>query len=190
MLATLAAAGSREAFERLVVRHEARVYAFVRRLLPQPADAEDVAQETFLQAWRSIARYRPRWRFVTWLLTIARRRAGTSMRRRRPVTAAVDPPGVSPDPAVAAERRELHGHLWRLAERLLSPRERTALWLRCVEGLSMGEIGHVLGLTPLHARVLVHRARRALLEADERKRRRSPVALGPVGSVVPGGLTP
>lgn len=60
----------RLAFEELVRRHADRLYAVVLRFLGDPADAEEVTQETFLRAWRGIDRFQGRSQFFTWLYRI------------------------------------------------------------------------------------------------------------------------
>ena len=86
-LARRAAAGCGESFATLARRHQVPVVHYVRRLAGRGgADADDVAQEAFLRAWRRIGAYDPRWAFSTWLFTIARRtwlNAARTARRRR-----------------------------------------------------------------------------------------------------------
>jgi RNA polymerase sigma-70 factor (ECF subfamily) len=63
--------GGREAFAELVRRHERRVYGIVLRLARDPADADDLAQEVFMTAWRAIGSFRSGSSFYTWLYRIA-----------------------------------------------------------------------------------------------------------------------
>lgn len=148
------------------MRHQRGVLNLLLRRLPTRADAEDVAQETFLMAWRGIERYDPSRRFTTWLYTIAVRASVDVLRRTR-AHEAVDERDerlvdAGPDPAAWASSREEARALWALADRALSPDQRTALWLRYAEDADAAEIGRVLGRTALAVRLLLHRARRIL----------------------------
>src|SRR5262245_24747286 len=71
VLAHRAAQGDESAFEALVTRFQGRVYRLVRRLTRSDGDAEDVLQETFLQAYRGLHAFRSEARFSTWLYRIA-----------------------------------------------------------------------------------------------------------------------
>ena len=72
--------GSRAAFSTLIDRHQQAVRAFLRRLLPNPADADDLAQETFLAAWSRLPSWRGEASLRTWLCGIAWRKARTAGR--------------------------------------------------------------------------------------------------------------
>ena len=79
--------GSLEAFAEIVARFEGRLFNFIARRLGTRrlhADAEDLTQETFLRAWRSVREYRPHHRFSTWLFTIAKRLYVNSIQKHRP----------------------------------------------------------------------------------------------------------
>ena len=78
-----ARAGSAEAFGRLVRLHQARVRMFLGRFIHDDAIVDDLAQETFLSAYRGLASFRGEARFSTWLLGIARREALMHLRERR-----------------------------------------------------------------------------------------------------------
>jgi RNA polymerase sigma-70 factor, ECF subfamily len=62
--------GDRAAFEELIRRHADRLYAVVLRFVADGGEAEEVTQEAFLRAWRSIGRFEGRSRFFTWLYRI------------------------------------------------------------------------------------------------------------------------
>lgn len=76
------AAGDRSAIRALFGRHQVRVYRFVLRFVGDPMVAEDLVNETFLEAWRQAGRFEARSTVSTWLLAIARFKA-LSVRRRR-----------------------------------------------------------------------------------------------------------
>lgn len=161
-LATLAQGGARAAFGELVERFEGRLVAFLRRRTRSAQTAEELAQETFLRAWQSLARYRDQYRFSTWLFTIANRLAvdhyrlalrerGTSVGERVAAPAADRP-----------QRLEELGRTWAVAERVLSEEQSAALWLRYGADLGIPDIAHVLGRTNVGVRVLLFRARERL----------------------------
>jgi RNA polymerase sigma-70 factor (ECF subfamily) len=187
-LARQAQAGSREAFGQLVERHEASIHGFLRVLAPDAAEAEDLAQEAFVRAWQRIGDFDPTRRFSTWLFTIAKRRAIDFVRRRRPHTVEAELPervDPAPEPSSGLESTEERENLWRLARRVLSVEQLTALWLRYSEDLSGQEIARVLDRREATVRVILHRARARLAEHVRAKAhaRRSPVP--PVQSLVP-----
>ncbi|MBL0921545.1 MAG: sigma-70 family RNA polymerase sigma factor [Phycisphaerales bacterium] len=165
-LARDAQAGSLRAFTRLVETHERRVFAFLLRRTRSEADAEEMTQETFLRAWRSLGRYDAGRPFATWLFTIAsriatdaHRRAGVA--RERPMVA---------EPAAlrtidADDRRRLGNEAWIAAGEVLNERQHVAVWLRYVENLPPSEIARVLGVTGPTARIILFRARQAIARA-------------------------
>lgn len=173
-----ATAGDRAAFDALVRRHQARTYNFVRALVNDDADAEDVAQEIFVRVWKSIARFRGDSAFRTWLFRISVNVARTHLARRsrwrlftRPAAAADTEAGGSPDDPPSPERLEddlVRRDAIDRALATLSPEMRTAVTLRDVEGLEYREIARVLDVPIGTVESRIFRARqrlRPLLEA-------------------------
>lgn len=76
-------AGDREAFRPLVEAHQTRVYNLALRMLGNAHEAEDAAQDAFLQAYARLKSYRPEWRFQTWIMAIASNLCIDRLRRRR-----------------------------------------------------------------------------------------------------------
>jgi RNA polymerase sigma-70 factor (ECF subfamily) len=74
--------GGREAFAELVRRHERRIYGVVYRMSGNPSDADDLAQEVFLTAWRAIGSFRRGSSFYTWLYRIAVNLSLTFLRKK------------------------------------------------------------------------------------------------------------
>src|SRR6185503_19422644 len=74
-LALQARSGSMASFEKLVARFQYTLRNYLAKRTGSSEDAEDLAQETFLRAWRHIGSYDQRWRFSTWLFSIASNRA-------------------------------------------------------------------------------------------------------------------
>jgi RNA polymerase sigma-70 factor (ECF subfamily) len=170
-----ARAGSGEAVEALLARHEARLYRFARRLCRHREDAEDVLQESLLAAARSLSRFRGASSMSTWLYTIAR--SFCIKKRRRSVFAPVElsleteaaarvrgvaHPGRPPDEALEASR--LEAALERAIAALDRP-YREVLVLRDVEGLPAAEVARVTGLSVAAVKTRLHRARGRLREA-------------------------
>ncbi|WP_144118640.1 sigma-70 family RNA polymerase sigma factor [Catellatospora sichuanensis] len=164
-LARAAAAGDREAFDRLYRLYRPGLIGFVFRQVGDRHTAEDVVQETFLVAWRDLAKLRDPDVFRTWLFSIAYRRAMSAAARVAPAPLpdpallVDDTPGRHPEQA--AEQREAYELVWAAAHGL-EPRQRAVLELNVRWDLSSREIGEVLGVGTAHAAVLVHRSRTAL----------------------------
>jgi RNA polymerase sigma-70 factor (ECF subfamily) len=168
-----AAEGRRESFGHLVRRHEAGLQRYIAALVGSREEAEEIAQEALLRAWSRIDRYDPRWRFSTWLYTLAERLCISRRRSRGKEPREVGgefglaAPATDEDPAATAAARDEGRALWETAGRALRPEERSALWLRYGEDLSMEEIGAILGRPTVTVRVLLFRARGRLATALE-----------------------
>ncbi len=160
-----ARAGERFAQEELLRLHYARVHALAFRLLGNPEDAEDLAQECFVRAFRSLSFYRAEGSFAGWLRRILVHLAQDHYRAHGKRVE------LSPLPAELCGGREPHGlvegrELRRvLADALqaLSPTLRVALLLRTREELEYAEIALLTGVTPETARTRVMKARKLLL---------------------------
>ncbi|HEY7019149.1 MAG TPA: sigma-70 family RNA polymerase sigma factor [Gaiellaceae bacterium] len=148
------------AFERLYRRHAREVYQYALALVANPADAEDVTQTTFLNAYRAFQKGERPHKPHNWLITIAHnvcrmrwRQAGS-----RPKEVALDeaPEPVAPD----HEQPELDEVLAALAQ--LSFNQRSALVMRELEGRSYNEIAGVLGVSVSAVEALLFRARRGM----------------------------
>ncbi len=173
-----ARAGDQEAFAELVMRHADRVYGALRRFGLDAGDADEVAQEVFLRAWRGLARFEERAQFSTWLYRIAfneaqRRLARRTLPRVQPVPEgdAPDPVAALPEPAESGpEARALAGEFERTLETALTelpPEWRAAVVLRDIEGLSTHDAAEVVGVGEAAFKSRLHRGRmalRALLE--------------------------
>ncbi|MFI4898401.1 MAG: RNA polymerase sigma factor [Phycisphaerales bacterium JB059] len=160
-LASRARAGDRACFGMLVDRFEGRIYRLALSRLRDRHDAEEVTQEAFLRAWRSIKTYREGEPVAPWVLTIARREVINVVRRRQ--KAARDKDRERPESAPVNDRSEGES-VWTLAREALSPEVYEALWLRYREDLDPGQIARVMGKTRVGVRVMLHRARKTLSE--------------------------
>lgn len=160
--------GDETAFADLVHLYARRLYRFLRGRGSEANDAEDIVQETFIKAHRALRRYDSRYAFSTWLYTIARREAVSLYRRNRQAVA-FEP--LSPMLAATESETEKPDseNIWPRARRILGEREYEILWLRYGEDLSVKDAAGVMDVTPTHAGVILHRARKrlaALLDSD------------------------
>jgi len=155
LLARRAAAGDVAAFTLLVQKHERQVRAFLARLAGH--EAEDLAQEAFVKAWRMAGHYRGEGSYAGWLLRIAWRLfldARRARRRMEPIGAEIGDEGVdaAPDCRIDVDRA--------LAK--LEPRERAAALLCLGEGYSHGEAAAIMGLPLGTLKSIVARAKAQL----------------------------
>lgn len=168
--------GDREAFAELVNKYQQPVIHFIYRTLPDVEEAEDLAQNVFVQVWKSAARYRTEAKFTTWMFTIARNLCLNELRRRsrHPADSIESPaPGdeegnprqfadarvSSADESVV--REELVAKVDE-AVRSLPETQRTALLLFKDDDLSYEEISKVLACSLAATKSLIHRARETL----------------------------
>jgi RNA polymerase sigma factor (sigma-70 family) len=145
LLTRVLVADDRAAFGELVLRHQSAVRRFLRHLASgDTALADDLAQETFIQAYRGLSRFRGDASFSTWLFGIAHnhwRNARRQQRAHSPLTEHGAEKETLPSPARSADLR----HDLTAALRQLLPEEQTALHLCYQQGLSHSEIANVLG---------------------------------------------
>ncbi len=167
---TQALAGSQAAFEQIVRRYQRPVISLIARMTGDRLLAEDLAQETFVKAFRNLAAFDTTRRLSSWLFRIAHNTAIDALRRAphaalplesssgrlsEAIEPAVPP---APDPV---ERQALAGAI-EAARSQLRPEYRAAVSLRYDENLSFEDIGQVMGIPETTARSHVHRARREL----------------------------
>ena len=163
-----AAAGSTRAFGEIVHTHHRRVFNYLRQMTRHQQDAEDLTQQTFIKAHHSIARFDQSRPIINWLLTIARNSALNHFRDvKKWDELPAESAAAGPSPARQAETREQEENLWARARALLAPREFEVLWLRFAEELSTRETAQTVGLTETHVKVIIFRARQALLARKE-----------------------
>src|SRR5438105_5722494 len=93
------AAGDTAALRELFARHHIRVYRFILRLVRNPAPAEELTNEVFLEVWRNAARFEGASSAITWMLSIAHHRAVSSLRKRREQSCDERAAAALPEPA-------------------------------------------------------------------------------------------
>jgi RNA polymerase sigma-70 factor (ECF subfamily) len=166
--------GDAGAFRALVDRWAPRVHAFLARALSNRADADELTQETFVRAWRAAPRYKPDGRFAAWLFRIAGNLARQELRRRRVRGWFLGAPAVDVDAVLASlpaprwfdadgplRDAETRAALAR-ALSMLPDRQRMALLLRHLEGLSVRDVAAALGTSEHAAESLLARAKATL----------------------------
>ena len=168
--------GKPGAFDAIVRAHQDRVYAFCTRMLSDREDAQDVAQEVFLSAYRNLAGFRGEASLSTWLLRIAANRCLNRIRQRaaraaREVSpgdpegdggAPFQPPGREEDrPDRMVETRET-GKILEAAIARLDEDSRLLVLLSDVEGFTYEELAAAAGLPLGTVKSKLHRARMAL----------------------------
>jgi RNA polymerase sigma-70 factor (ECF subfamily) len=156
--------GDQSAFAALYEMHVERVYRHVRYQVVDGHDAEDITQDVFIKAWKSIHKYKPTGApFVAWLIVVARNAVTDYFRSRKNVRVLDDTsePGGGTDPVASVEtdfgRDEVREAIVRL-----QGDKRSVVVMRFIDGFSYEEIGRALGKTEGAIRVIQHRALREL----------------------------
>jgi len=140
--------GEREAFDQLVLRHQRDIYRLCYRYVNNHEDADDLAQEVFVKAWRAIPRFRGDSSFSTWLYRIAVNACLNFRAARRP--ASEELPETLADPRAGAEARvedEEEASRIREAVSRLPEKQRATLILSVYHELSHEEVAEILGST-------------------------------------------
>jgi RNA polymerase sigma-70 factor (ECF subfamily) len=160
-LVDLAIQGDESAFALLFDRHYDQVFRMIYYRLGRRQDAEDLAQQVFLQAWRAVGRYRrtasP---FIAWLATIAHNTVSTYYRRQHKHTSLEETLTDLPSPEQLESVAELSLEHDRVREMMahLPPQYTKVLTLRFVDDLSYAEIAGLLGKSEASVRVMQCRA--------------------------------
>lgn len=166
--------GDRRAFDVLVLRYQQRIVKLIMRYVHDPAEAQDVAQEAFIKAYRALPSFRGESAFYTWLYRIAINTAKNHLvsLQRRPVDYSLDLQDPENYEANARLRDEdspegiaLQEELHQAVERTIStlPEElRTAIMLREIDGLSYEEIATAMECPVGTVRSRIFRAREAI----------------------------
>jgi RNA polymerase sigma-70 factor (ECF subfamily) len=173
--------GDEACFHYLVTTYQDLVYNTAYGLLQQAQDAEDVAQEVFLQVFRSIHQFKAEAKLSTWLYRITTSRALDLIRSKKSKKrfgviqrvwggdeeVALDIPDTH-HPGVALEQKEDAGKLWRAIAKL-PENQRVAFTLHKLEGLPYQEVSEIMGNSLAAVESLMHRARlnlKKILEQD------------------------
>jgi len=176
-----ASAGGEAAYRELVRRYQRPVFSLIYRMVRDRELSEDLTQETFVKVLNAIDRYRPEYKFSSWIFKIANNAAIDHLRRRELDTLSLDggPDATTPDQVQATrlqlgdaaesqldelEARELGTQIER-AIGALRPEYRSCIIMRHVEGRAYDEIADVLDLPLGTVKTYIHRARAELRES-------------------------
>lgn len=170
--------GDRSAFAAVIERHQRAVYGYLRARLLQATDADDMTQEVFLRFYLSQARFDSNALVRPWLLGIARnllREHIKGMKRRKEVAwteLCLELESVMPVDAQASDEDDIMKHL-PLCMDGLGPSAREAIELQYRGERKLAEIGRQLHRSEGAVKLLLHRARQALRDCLERRKKQS-----------------
>jgi RNA polymerase sigma-70 factor (ECF subfamily) len=164
-LVTKARGGDVDAYEVLVRRHRDRIYRVALRMLGNPHDAEDVAQDVVIQLWTALTGFAGASSFTTWLYRIVVNRCLNLLRRRRharPVLDTDPPPAAGAEDTVVARQR---ARATMEAIAALPADQRAVIVLHHLEGLSYREVAAIVDVSEATVRGRLQRARVNLAQA-------------------------
>lgn len=162
--------GNSEAFSKLVEACQTPVFNLCYRMLNDPYEAEDAAQETFLRAFNNLRQYDNQRSFLTWLLSIAAHYCIDQIRKRRMNLLSLDdavyldPPDTAPGPELTLSMGEEQKKVRMLLEKL-SPQDRAAVIMLYWYDLSYDEIAEALSMTVSAVKSRLHRARQVMAQS-------------------------
>jgi RNA polymerase sigma factor (sigma-70 family) len=167
--------GEQALFAQLVQRYQQYVFTLVLRFTSNREDAEEISQDIFVKAYRSLADFRGEAKFSTWLYTVVRTSCITFLRKKRLDTTSLDNERIllqleSKDSGLKAnivEQKSRHAMV-NDAIRMLSPDDSQILTLFYKGEQSLEEIGRIMRLDPNTVKVKLHRARNRLKEKMEK----------------------
>jgi RNA polymerase sigma-70 factor (ECF subfamily) len=171
--------GSVRAFSELIAGYRVRLLRFLLTRASSYADAEDILQDTLINAYRYLQSYDAKWRFSTWLYRIALNNIART--RSLAVDDAIDVADLGDaesgplELCIAAAERQ---NLWVTAKRVLNEDAYTAMWLRYVEDMSVNDIAAVLDRSISWTKVNLMRARKELEVELNRARKETSRAYG------------
>jgi RNA polymerase sigma-70 factor, ECF subfamily len=161
------AAGDQHAMRWLYGRHHLRLYRWLLRLVDDPALAEDILSEVFLDVWRQAAAFEGRSSVATWLLAIARYKALSARRRRRELpldeefAAAIADP--ADDPETALQKKDGTERV-RESLAMLPVGQREVIDLVYYHGRSVKDVAQIVGVPEATVKTRMFHARRKLGE--------------------------
>lgn len=166
--------GDQQAYAGLVGRYKNYVFTLVLRFIKNREDAEEVAQDIFIKAYRSLSDFRGESKFSTWLYTIVNTTCITFLRKKKLEVHSLDNEKVfetadSRESGFSANRVEQKSkiNMVNKAIAMLNPDDAEIITLFYKAEQSLEEIGTILGLEPNTAKVRLHRARTRLKEKME-----------------------
>lgn len=175
-LVSLAKNGDSAAFGKLMSRYQSKIYRLARRMTETDEDAEDVLQEAFIKAYRSLSGFRGRSKFSTWLYRITVNLALMKLRRKRFNAVSLDEPVTTTEGTMPRDIEDTAlDPLEKLVEQEnvdvlddaiadLAPGYRAVFVLRHVEGFSTEETANILKISVSAVKSRLHRTRNLLRE--------------------------
>ncbi|MGD9671224.1 MAG: sigma-70 family RNA polymerase sigma factor [Hyphomicrobiaceae bacterium] len=155
------------ALRTLIGRHQVRLFRFLMRLVRDEAQAEELTNEVFMEVWRNAGRYEGRSQVGTWLLSIARNRAISRLRKRRELSwdeeAAAEIADDDDDPEVAVQKQDKAAALRRCLE-VLSTEHREIVDLVYYQERSVSEVAEIVGIPENTVKTRLFYARKKLSE--------------------------
>ncbi len=152
----------------LVDKYEAKVFNYVNYLMNNREDAEEMVQDTFVKAYRSLSQFRGEASFSTWLIRIAHRNCLTHFRKKVPKKVSLDNLSNRSTETQDAPTKDLQlddrQQVLNRALANLKPDERSVVTLFYYQELSLQEICDVTDLTMSNIKILLHRSRKKLLD--------------------------
>lgn len=161
------AEGDRLAMQVLFARHHVRIHRFVLRLVRDETVAEDAVSDTFLDVWREAGRFGGRSQVTTWLMSIARFKALSGLRKRRDATLdeekAAEIEDEADDPEVISQKAD-KGAAIRLCMERLTPDHREVIDLVYYHETSIEEVATIVGIPLNTVKTRLFHARKKLSE--------------------------
>jgi RNA polymerase sigma-70 factor (ECF subfamily) len=159
--------GDKHAMQVLFGRHNVRVFRFLMRFVDGEATAQDLASEVFIEVWRNAGQFEARSQASTWLLSIARNKALSTLRRRstdeldEDVIEFIEDP--SDDPEVAMQKTE-RSEILRDCLKLLSPAHREIIDLVYYHARTIEDVAEIVGVPPNTVKTRMFYARKRIGE--------------------------
>lgn len=156
--------GDSQAFSVLIDKYKNMVYSLVFRMLDLPEDAEDVAQETFLKAFKSIKQFKGESKFSTWLYRIAYFTSINHLRNKKIQFHSIDVEtlDIEDDSTINSLNDSDQKHYLNEALKYLKPIERNLISLYYLDDFSVKEIHEITGMTPSNIKVSLMRIRKKM----------------------------
>lgn len=145
-------------FSQLVSRYQVRLYSYLLARCHHPDDADDVLQDTFMNAFQYLHSYRPQWAFSTWLFTIARRLLVSRHKRYYVAIEDVEP--------ACDDTNELYllnrNNFWRLIKKYVTADCYDALWFHYKEDKPIKQVADILKKSESWVKTNLHRSKMKL----------------------------
>ena len=167
-----AVGGCELCFQQIVFRYQGKLLSFISRRVKSQHDAEDILQDTFVQAYKNLKSFDDRWQFSTWIYTIANRLIVSFFRKQKASNISIEDNIPSPgnsqlDSIDANEQTKL---FWKKISESLPDNQFAAIWLKYAGEMKVKQIAEVLDKSEANIKIILFRARNtiATLFADQK----------------------